>query len=111
MYSLPVLNQQDQMIGLVDILDIVRELILQCFKDGKYEEEKTKKFLETQVDALFLLRMYWFLVSSIRLNNYSLLFRIRKRLVQIIHCFQRCSYLDSYSKYGIFKERPLCHRG
>jgi len=53
-YSLPVLNQQDQMIGLVDVLDIVKELISQCFKDNKYEEDKTKKFLETQVDALFL---------------------------------------------------------
>jgi len=53
-YSLPVLNQQDQMIGLVDVLDIVKELISQCFKDNKYEEGKTKKFLETQVDALFL---------------------------------------------------------
>jgi len=53
-YSLPVLNQQDQMIGLIDILDIVKELISQCFKDNKYEEDKTKKFLDTQVDALFL---------------------------------------------------------
>jgi len=53
-YSLPVLNPQDMMIGLVDILDIVKELIAQCFKDNKYEEDKTKKFLETQVDSLFL---------------------------------------------------------
>lgn len=56
-YSLPVLNQQDQMIGIIDILDIVKELILQCFKDSKYEEDKTKKFLETHVDVLFLQRI------------------------------------------------------
>jgi len=56
-YSLPVLNQQDQMIGLIDVLDIVKQLILNCFKGKSYEEAKTKEFLETHVDALFLLQL------------------------------------------------------
>jgi CBS domain-containing protein len=54
-FSLPVLNTNDHMIGLVDVLDIVKELIANCFNDVcKYDEEGTKKFLNTQIDLLFL---------------------------------------------------------
>jgi CBS domain-containing protein len=51
-FSLPVLNSSDAMIGLVDVLDIVKELVSWC--DGGYNEDKVKAFLASPVDTLFL---------------------------------------------------------
>jgi CBS domain-containing protein len=53
-FSLPVMNNQDHMIGIVDVLDIVKELVSQCFHDKKFDEAKAKQFFETTVDKLFL---------------------------------------------------------
>jgi len=53
-FSLPVMNTQDHMIGIVDVLDITKELVSQCFPEKKFNETKAKQFLETTVDKLFL---------------------------------------------------------
>jgi CBS domain-containing protein len=56
-FSLPVLNQSDLMIGLVDILDIIKELVAQNFETNyEYDQEYLKKFMETHVDQLFNLQ-------------------------------------------------------
>jgi len=53
-FSLPVLNSQDHQIGLIDVLDIVKEFIAYGGQQNHYDEEKAKTFLETKVDHLFL---------------------------------------------------------